>query len=651
MGCRPHRKTSAPGTSASGGLIRSEHRSAAHPKRISWTNFYAGRVINIEIMAGKAELEKLYDTHANALFAFLLNFTRNESDTRDLMQDLFLKVARHPETFASARDERAYLLRLAHNAGTEAASPPHNRFASALLAFTYVCVIWFLTPLALFLTFENVRGEIAWRNERARLSAAGEKLAMREILGPEVPAAQNAGAGPIFAPVFDYSRMPDANKLAGSGLLTHWRETNATETFSQRAWLPQPTPLANGNQPHTPRVNLDAWAQSYLQAVKKPDRSAPAWVAQLRLPEGTNDPARVVLACLDHISSGLAEFDTAARLPRSQFPIDYDEAFDALLPHIAALKNATLALEVRCAARLAAGQTNPAAEDVESALRVAELLREEPLLISQLVRDAQAAIAAATLWQGLAVHAWTEPQLARWQDFLSRVDYRKSIAAALEGERICALKTIDDLIFSGDPGFLGDEIGGWSSIRALGGAFFVRGFIRQNEVALSLYSQTVIGGVRRWSQTTPPGSLLDLLSTFTAAEGERTRQTAWFSPYTAILRMLTPGLRNTVVKTARTEAVTKMAALACALERYRLAHGEYPESLAALSPAIMTAIPPDPVTSRPFHYSRTNDGWFLLYSVGENGIDDGGLYRKGKEHDILDWPWPVPSRPALENLF
>ena len=73
--------------------------------------------------------------------------------------------------------------------------------------------------------------------------------------------------------------------------------------------------------------------------------------------------------------------------------------------------------------------------------------------------------------------------------------------------------------------------------------------------------------------------------------------------------------------------------------------------LAALSPAIMSAIPADPVTSQPFHYSRTNDGWFLLYSVGENGIDDGGLYRKGKEHAILDWPWPVPSRPAHENLF
>jgi RNA polymerase sigma-70 factor (ECF subfamily) len=70
-------------------------------------------------MIDRAELERLYDTHASAIFAFLLNFTRSEADTRDLMQDLFLKVVRHPESFTQARDERAYLLRLAHNAAID----------------------------------------------------------------------------------------------------------------------------------------------------------------------------------------------------------------------------------------------------------------------------------------------------------------------------------------------------------------------------------------------------------------------------------------------------------------------------------------------------------------------------------------------------
>jgi len=66
-----------------------------------------------------ANLERLYDDHAQALFAFLLNFTRDEADTRDVLQEVFVKLARQPDLLASARDERAFLLRLAHNAAID----------------------------------------------------------------------------------------------------------------------------------------------------------------------------------------------------------------------------------------------------------------------------------------------------------------------------------------------------------------------------------------------------------------------------------------------------------------------------------------------------------------------------------------------------
>ena len=63
-----------------------------------------------------AQLERLYDDHAQALFAFLLNFTRDEADTRDVLQEVFIKLARQPDLLDSARNKRAFLLRLAHNA-------------------------------------------------------------------------------------------------------------------------------------------------------------------------------------------------------------------------------------------------------------------------------------------------------------------------------------------------------------------------------------------------------------------------------------------------------------------------------------------------------------------------------------------------------
>ncbi len=65
------------------------------------------------------DIERLYDEHAQALFAFLLNFTRDEDDTRDVLQEIFVKLARQPELLKAARDPRAFLIRLAHNAAID----------------------------------------------------------------------------------------------------------------------------------------------------------------------------------------------------------------------------------------------------------------------------------------------------------------------------------------------------------------------------------------------------------------------------------------------------------------------------------------------------------------------------------------------------
>ena len=70
-------------------------------------------------MRREPELGRLYDEHAQSLYAFLLNFTRDESDTRDLLQEIFVKLARDPKLLAGVRDERAFLIRLAHNAAID----------------------------------------------------------------------------------------------------------------------------------------------------------------------------------------------------------------------------------------------------------------------------------------------------------------------------------------------------------------------------------------------------------------------------------------------------------------------------------------------------------------------------------------------------
>jgi hypothetical protein len=52
----------------------------------------------------------------------------------------------------------------------------------------------------------------------------------------------------------------------------------------------------------------------------------------------------------------------------------------------------------------------------------------------------------------------------------------------------------------------------------------------------------------------------------------------------------------------------------------------FPESLEQLSPKYLTEIPQDLFTEKPHAYQTTDDrSGMLVYSLGENETDDGGL--------------------------
>ena len=89
------------------------------------------------------DLRQLYDEHAPALFAFLLNFTRREADARDVLQDLFFKLIARPDHLAGVRNERAFLLRLAYRLAIDA----HRRRATHEAALERAAA----EPMALFI--------------------------------------------------------------------------------------------------------------------------------------------------------------------------------------------------------------------------------------------------------------------------------------------------------------------------------------------------------------------------------------------------------------------------------------------------------------------------------------------------------------------
>ncbi len=83
---------------------------------------------------------------------------------------------------------------------------------------------------------------------------------------------------------------------------------------------------------------------------------------------------------------------------------------------------------------------------------------------------------------------------------------------------------------------------------------------------------------------------------------------------------------------ARSDAEVGAVALRLALMLYQREKGALPESLEALVPAYLHTMPVDPFSGGPFLYRRV-DSDYILYSVGKNGVDNGGSDRK--REDIL----------------
>ncbi len=79
-----------------------------------------------------ADLARLYDDHAQALFALALNVTRRDADARDVLQEVFRRLAARPALLDGVENARAFLLRLAHNQAIDILRRRHTREAPGM---------------------------------------------------------------------------------------------------------------------------------------------------------------------------------------------------------------------------------------------------------------------------------------------------------------------------------------------------------------------------------------------------------------------------------------------------------------------------------------------------------------------------------------
>ena len=65
-------------------------------------------------MALQDWLESVYRDEAPALFRFLFRLTGNEDETRDVLQDIFVRLAKTPALLDGVTARRSFLFRMAH---------------------------------------------------------------------------------------------------------------------------------------------------------------------------------------------------------------------------------------------------------------------------------------------------------------------------------------------------------------------------------------------------------------------------------------------------------------------------------------------------------------------------------------------------------
>jgi hypothetical protein len=119
-----------------------------------------------------------------------------------------------------------------------------------------------------------------------------------------------------------------------------------------------------------------------------------------------------------------------------------------------------------------------------------------------------------------------------------------------------------------------------------------------------------------------------------------------------LLSLFFPALNAALAAEDRANTELELVHLAAALAIFRAEHGHYPEKLDELVPADIEKLALDVFTTKPLHYQRIGEG-YLLYSAGENGVDDGGSNEswgvfKGQSLDDLksDSKTTPPQVPA-----
>jgi hypothetical protein len=468
--------------------------------------------------------------------------------------------------------------------------------------------------LVLVILVINSRGRKAWEAYAIEAQQRGVKLSHTDFRPSPVPDAENFAAVPLFASLF--SPDPEVRTQKGKQLSL------------PSSGEPESNPLSSMSDARL--IDLTAWQNAFIK--------------EGALAQAGTSPADDVLAGLEKLRGpALKQLAEAESRPRACFPVNWDDGFGALLPHLAMLRDAARIHALRLAAHLAKGDRTAALAEFEGLLRLYYAIENEPTAISGLVRISILSMANSAVWDGLARGQWSDAELTKIEAELAPINLLHDYHFALGSERAGVNSVFDSLRGVGPMHrFDVSTALGNGAPPMFAGLTRVSGFVFYNQLALNRYHDDRLARLD-WTnaRVTPQVGVEYDPERRLGIHGQPKR--AFYSLFLLTVPAL-DAIEKSYFLAHTTQQLTRIA---CALERQHLATSAYPEKLDALMPTYLAAVPRDLIDGAPLRYRRTDNGRFLLYSIAMNARDDGGTPGKARNpRDAEDWVWRWPEAAA-----
>ena len=321
---------------------------------------------------------------------------------------------------------------------------------------------------------------------------------------------------------------------------------------------------------------------------------------------------------------------------------DYHQGIGVMAHPLILKRQAGQMLAAAVISDLRRGAVGEAREKIHTLLLLGRWHEDEGMLVDHMIRVALLSLATSVTWEALQAPGWNEVPLAALQADLEAASTWRKLPRTLAVERAFVLS-----------GFEMARTNAPTATAWLPGSTRAAGSVAQS------FNESIYTPIwqKAWSaqdELVYLKSIEMLFESYRDADRARSYQVfklgieqraramkarqglfnRWRFPLSEVAQ---PAWAKAGLSLMRAESMREMARAATAIARHRLRHDAEPESLQAMVPEFLRDVPWDFMDGKPLRYRRHERRRFSLWSVGEDGRDDGG---KGVGDDLI---WPEPA--------